>query len=614
MRRVWFLLLALVMTLALVGLGCGEDESSSSDDDDNNNNDDTNDDTTDDDDDNNDDENNDDDDTIEDECHPGDLSCTGNALQLLECREGRWVVAEECLRDYGKLCETDTCVDPWRYGSPTFDDCAGDPHGTTMSLAEKAAKFDELAARLHIHPEHKRINNATVVAPYTEDDATWQEVTNWHTGENDGLWTGLYIASQAFRYASTGSQDALDVLRVMVDGLRIGMEITGIPGIFTREYITPGVAGMSCPSDPSSYIPDEEKDDNRWVKVDTDGTILVYDPDAAAFVRTTHQVSDEFAGYCWLDNVSQDEYAGHMLALGAIYKLVDDADLRDAAGSLMEQISEHLMENDMALVDWDDRLTEHGRFWPLAITDFPGFNAIMGMNMVLQGAVASGREDLRDFYDNCLLQKAGPNDCLDRYLTPPQPFTDWLWLTGLYVGRGGCQSNWNNMAMAFCQMFPLIWYEHDPATRHKLQRTFENMMFYFRENERMMANQHNAAWAIMYAAMKQVGPDSTGHDTEAIEDAICALRQFPESQTQPTLHIGEDEYPTDFTCESRFEGEYLTFDPVPVYERCPRTFTWWSNPYGHQNCDADPQYIRQPAGYLLPYWMARYFGYVGAVD
>ena len=32
--------------------------------------------------------------------------------------------------------------------------------------------------------------------------ATWQDVDRWLSGENDGLWSALYLAAEAFRYAS----------------------------------------------------------------------------------------------------------------------------------------------------------------------------------------------------------------------------------------------------------------------------------------------------------------------------------------------------------------------------------------------------------------------------
>jgi hypothetical protein len=600
------LILFLVILLGLASLnllGCGDDDDDdySSDDDD----------AAGDDDSSDDDDDLDDDDTAS-ECEPGKWECSDNAFILTACENGTWLETN-CMLEFGRLCEEGACVDPWKYGSPTYNGCSNDPDATTMSLAEKAAKYDEIAPRLHIHPEDKRIHHVTVAPGLTEANATYDDVINWHTGENDGLWTGLYIAAQAFRYAVTGEQAVLDILTLMMDGMEIGTDITGVPGIFTREYITPGVIGMSCPADPMEYVPDAEKDDNQWVKVDTDGAILTYDDLAVDWVRSNHFVPNKFAGYCWLDNVSQDEYAGHMLALASVYKLVDDPGIKGRAAALLEKVAVHLMENDMGFVDWDGRYVEHGRLWPLSLTDFPGFSAVLGLDWVKPGAVASGREDLNDFYWDCLLQKSGSNDCLDQYLTPPQSFADWFWFMGLYVGADACKSNWNNFSMAFVSMFSLIWYEHDDIDlRRKMQWHLEFDMFGHSDNYREMRKQHNSAWAIMAAAMKGVGPGTTGHDIEAVEDAICALRQFPESETQPAISIGENEFPTDWTCESRFDDRFLTFEPVPVYQRCPGSFVWWGNPYRHQNCAGSSVDIKQPADYLLPYWMGRYFGFIDA--
>lgn len=552
----------------------------------------------------------DDDDDSAPLCDEGEKKCSSDALALLECKDGKWAIADECMVNYGKLCEGKKCVEPWRYGSPVFDPCEDDEHATEMTLAEKAEKYDRLARNLHIHPEHKRIAHVTLAEGYTEDNATYENVIDWDTGENDGLWTGLYIASQAFRYAVTHDEDALDNLRLMMEGMENGMRITGVSGLFTREYITPNIVGMSCPSNPSAYVPSPDKKDNRWVKVDTDGTIIIYDGVNSQWVRTEHKVPVEFAGYCWLDNVSKDEYSGHMLALGVTYLLVDDEGVRSKAAQLLEEVADHLISHDMATVDWDGRITEHGRYWPLALDDFPGFNAILSLSYIKMAAVASNRQDIADFYWNCLLQKNGPIDCIDQPGTPPQSFADWLTFIGLYVGHDGCKSNWNNFAMTFLGMFTLVWYEHDPAMRWIYADAFENQMFTHNDNYRDMRKQHNAAWSMMASSMKNVGPGSTGQDIWAVNDAICALRQFPKSKSMPSIDTGEDMFPTDYDCESRFEGSYLTFDPVPVYLRCPGTFTWWSNPYSHWHCTENPRHIKHPADYLLPYWMGRYFGYI----
>jgi len=538
-------------------------------------------------------------------CSEGETRCSDDALVLSVCRDGAWE-EEHCMQDRGRLCEDGACVDPWRYGSPSFDACEDDPYATAMSLAAKASKYDRLAETLHIHPDHKRIAHVTVAEGYDESNATWENVVQWHTGENDGLWTGLYITSQAFRYAVTRDARALENLRLLMEGMELGMRITGVSGLFTREYKTPGIEGMGCPADPSHYVPSCDKTSNRWVKVEADGRIAVYDDATGEWVRYGHRVPEEFAGYCWLDNVSQDEYAGHMLALASVIALVDDPGVRGKAAGLAEEVSDHLMRNGLNFIDWDGRATEHGKLW---------FNPAFTLGFFKPGVVASGREDLLDFYDNCLLAKGEPDhDCMvwrkivsSSYADLMAPIAD----VALYVGHDGCKSNWNAFAMSFSALFTLLLLDHDPATRALVADALENRLFFHDDNAREMAKQHNAAWSIVYGSMKNVGPGSTGQDVAAIEDAICALRQFPESKASPELHVGEDEFPTDWSCESRFEGRFLTFDPIPVHLRCPQTFTWWSNhAYRHQHCEENPRYIRQPSDYLMPYWMGRYFGYI----
>ena len=63
-------------------------------------------------------------------------------------------------------------------------------------------------------------------------------------------------------------------------------------------------------------------------------------------------------------------------------------------------------------------------------------------------------------------------------------------------------------------------------------------------------------------------------------------------------------------CTNRFhdpEGEH----PRSAAERCAATFAWWGDPYSLEACDDDPRYVAPPTGYLLPYWMGRYYGFIG---
>src|SRR5262245_66271950 len=67
-----------------------------------------------------------------------------------------------------------------------------------------------------------------------EIEGAMQEVS-----DNDGLWTALYVASQAFRYAATRSPEAqAQAWRSMQAMLRLE-SITGLPGFPARAICHP---------------------------------------------------------------------------------------------------------------------------------------------------------------------------------------------------------------------------------------------------------------------------------------------------------------------------------------------------------------------------------------
>jgi len=553
-------------------------------------------------------------------CIDGDAACDPDGILLQTCVGGEWI-ATDCMKDLGQLCENGACVDPWRYGSPVFDSCADDPAASTESLAEKAAYFDELAGRLHIHPDLKFITH--VVLPQGEvecadgqtapcygpvpspDVATVADVVGWHTGENDGLWSALYLASQAFRYATTHSPEALDILRLLMRGEEIRTRITGVPGLFTRQYIPPTVSGIQCPLEDSAYIPDIEKDDNKWVKIKEDGCAWIVDRETLLWTATDHCGLEEFAGWCWLDNISQDEYAGHVFALGTVYKLVDDQEIKALAGQLLGEIARHLVDNDLLFIDWDGRATEHGYYYATSMKDTPGFAAVETFEHVLAGAVAANDPVVWDFYNNCLLQKAGPTSCLPWPFEKEVPYTDYLDDMFMFMPPEGCKSNWNNMSMMMAAFHTLIWFEQDSETRHVFQDALDREMMNA-DNPRALIVNNNAWYNFIWASSKYLGPQSDGPAYEAVKQAVCGLRQFP-ARKHPVTRDTFATYPHD--CDGRLD-ESLTNVPIPVAERCLGTFLWWGCPYRREQCSEDRMTLLQPGDYLLAYWMGRYYGFI----
>ena len=498
-------------------------------------------------------------------------------------------------------------VPPWRYGEPEWSTCPDEPLATVETLAEKAAAYDELAARLHIHPELKWITDVTLAPDVPLDTATWEDVETFHSGENDGLWSALYLTSQAYRYAATGSPEALAVIKLLLEGEVVRMGITGVPGVFTRQYIPAGVDGIACPTDDAHYTVDVEKDDNRWVQIREDGCVWVVDNETLEWTGTDHCGLDAYAGWCWLDNVSQDEYAGHMLALGALLKFVDDPEVQATVRDLLVQVATHLMENDLTFVDWDGRITEHGWMFPMSLAGTPGFLAAECLSWFRMAAEADDGTEIQAYYDDCLLQKSGELDCLDWPVQTATPFTDYFDLVALFVGDEGCLTNFNNVSMVLAAFQGLLMFEDDPELRPVIQEALRREFF---EADSPKAAQHlgNPWFSFAWAASKPLGPGTDGPAYQAVEDGICALRQFPATQAVPDMDFSEL-YP--HYCDGRL-GKSLSEEPIPEAHTCPRTFSFWKNPYrrGNATCAAAPANVKQPGDYLLAYWMGRYYGFI----
>src|SRR5258705_6702132 len=87
----------------------------------------------------------------------------------------------------GKLLDDGVCVDPWRYGSPSFSRCDGG-RSTPETLAQKAALYDARVFGLYVHPEMPWVLDVALAGGRDPETATWHDVAAWRSGENDGLW------------------------------------------------------------------------------------------------------------------------------------------------------------------------------------------------------------------------------------------------------------------------------------------------------------------------------------------------------------------------------------------------------------------------------------------
>ena len=467
----------------------------------------------------------------------------------------------------------DTIFDALPFDALPFDALTcPDVQGTSKTLREKAEFFDSAAVRWHLPAGQDLLFNAVL----KDDLQTFDHVD---MSDNVGLWTSTYTASQAFRYAATRSPDALQNLRRTVRGEHDLMLVTGVPGLFSRVAIDPNLPGF----------PSQE-----WLRT----AYADCDLQVAHCKRFNEVTQGDYAGRWFKNDVSKDEYSGHMFAMGVILEVVDDPEVRARATDIVTQVGQHLADHGLRLTDIDGQTTAYGYMNALSFNDFPGFNAVLSLSWTrLAASVAGG--SLLDFYRNCLLQQGGELQCIPD--ESPAPYTDYLDQVGLDLG---CLTNWNNHNMAQLAMYPLIRYEDDPVLKARYQAALRYQLWN-PTDARPMRDQQNSLYTFFYLVNRDPADPWPAKEAQA---ALCTLKRFPESKAHHAVDT-VSRYPE--ACIDR-GGDPLADVVIPIEERSMDNFLWTGNPYSLEQEAEDLHYVDSPEDYLLAYWMGRYFGLITA--
>src|SRR5215472_324940 len=162
-----------------------------------------------------------------------------------------------------------------------------------------AAEKDALAISANIQARHMPFG--TILDPIFADSTGDQIVGYTHCGDS-ALWTGAYLAAEAFRYKVTQSPDALSNVKTALAGLKALADVTA---------------------------------DNRLARC-----MLFADSPYAADVahqeakHTIHQSPP----WIWVDDTSRDQVVGAFFGLGAAYDLVDDQTVKSDISALATRL------------------------------------------------------------------------------------------------------------------------------------------------------------------------------------------------------------------------------------------------------------------------------------
>ena len=416
-----------------------------------------------------------------------------------------------------------------------------------ITLFEKAMFFEDQVRRRHIRNGF----NATL-SGMTDGNLSTGYLAD---SDNDGLWTSMYLGSQVYRYAVTKSQEALSNTIESLDAMERLYTINPVRGFPSRSFERSGY--IKILSDPERW---QNSSDPEWD---------------------------------WKATTSSDEAIGHVFVFGAIAELVDVESVRSKAVGLLDELMQHIVDNDFYLIDYDGKPTLWGRWNPEYVNGFPtsvGDRKLNSSNIIAMLQTAyyfTGKE----IYREKAFELMQAHDYLENLMRPmeeigkaPEDAGDWAQMLS---------ETWNHSddEMYFLGYWGLYRY----AFNDTLKRMYRKAIIDHWEHERP---ERDGLWNLFTALV------SNDFD---LEEAIWYLQEHPLDLIQWDIKNSHrnDIEPLEPNFRNQTIAEVLPPDERPVQRHNANMFRLdrvGSN--GTSELSAGDIW-------LLPYWLGRYLEVIG---
>lgn len=139
-------------------------------------------------------------------------------------------------------------------------------------------------------------------------------ITTYNRTGDGAIWTGHYLAAESFRYAATQSADALEAVKLALNGVQSLVDVT--------SQTDADVLARSWLPQSSPYL----------------GKITA-DEGHNGMYATTYNGQQVY----WIGSTSRDQYVGTFFGLAVAYDLVPDATLRAQAAALVTRLLDNLI-------------------------------------------------------------------------------------------------------------------------------------------------------------------------------------------------------------------------------------------------------------------------------
>jgi len=425
---------------------------------------------------------------------------------------------------------------------------------SSMNLANKEKNFYGQLMRRHMREPW---TCGSVYLEIPGDTASWRHEDD----DNDGEYTGGYLAMECFRYAATKSEDAHTKARKAFDFLRQLQTVTGTAGFFARSIVPPTWNKLH--------------DENRKYTPQQIADKLVEDPRYKPVENRWRLSAD--GKWLWKGDTSTDEMDGHFMAYFYFYEYAANAEEKQMVRDHVRKIINELIRTNYNLVDIDGTHTHWAVWSPDQINNDPDWSSEKSLNSLeLLGYLKfaygiTGDEKYQKEYTRLIEQEG--------YLENARKVNEKNPAWQIYFDR-----------TLEGYTFPLLFrYETDPKIKAVYTEMLEKWMADQKDGENLI---NNLAYTICTG--KKINVNQT---IDFLKDAPLDLVEWPIDHS-----LREDvklvRYPI---------LEEVQIDQLPPASM-RATVRWDKNPWSAR--EGNLHAMREPVFWLWPYWEARYLGII----
>jgi len=405
------------------------------------------------------------------------------------------------------------------------------------TMAAKAAKIQD-----DIRKYHLRYGFVCEIDYGKPGDLSSARTTD---NDNDGLWTTLYLGSQAFRYATTGEEIAKRYAWESFEAFERLLSINQLKGFPSRTFERKGIIKDTIVWRPS---PNPEWD--------------------------------------WKGTTSTDEYIGYLFVTTVLDKFVaKTAEEKKRVANFMDAIMTHIIDNNYYFIDVDGQPTRWGRWNPEYVNAYAPYVSDRKLNSahLIAGLQLAYSLTGKERYKQEAYKMMDKYGYLDNIMIPMKT----IQRTTEFVHKGDVMGDtWNHSDDEMS--FITYWVLHKYAFNDSLKNKYE---WVARDHWEIEKPEKDGLWNLLtYGVSGDIDKEST----------LWFLREYTPDLDRYSVR---NSHRKDLVRIPENFREQTISELLPSGERPMIRHN--TNPFA---LDCNDGRTSRLAGdeYLLPYWMARY--------